>query len=101
MPSNRRLELTAEAEADIREIIQYTGETWGPDQRDIYARILDAAMQRLIAFPLSGKTRTDISRGLRSQTAGKHKVFYRVTEETISIRRVIHARRDVTEDDVP
>jgi plasmid stabilization system protein ParE len=58
-------------------------------------------MQRLIAFPLSGKPRTDIARGLRSQTAGKHKVFYGVTEETISIRRVIHARRDVAEDDIP
>ncbi len=94
MTSNRRLEVTEEAESDIREIIQYGSETWGPERAHDYADRLDTAMRRLITYPSLGRTRDDMASGLRAHPTGEHVIYYRVDEQTVTITRVLHRRID-------
>ena len=56
MTSSRRVELTRLAERDIRDILQYTLETWNEQQRDIYAEALTEGIQRIADFPDIGRT---------------------------------------------
>ena|SRR5688500_6961573 len=99
MPSSRRLEFTREAEADIREILQYTRDAWGEAQRRKYAATLDASFNLLALFPFIGTRRDELSPGLRRHPVGEHVVYYRVSDDAVVIRRVFHGRRDVRSTD--
>jgi toxin ParE1/3/4 len=42
-----------------------------------------------------GRTRDDLSPGLRSYPVGDHIVFYRVTATELIVRRIVHGRREL------
>lgn len=92
---NRYLEVLPEAEDDIRNILIYTGQQWGTHQLDDYQLKLDAAMQLLVDFPDRGKSRGEISRGLRSLALDSHLIFYRVIGDAIYVLRVVHKKMDI------
>ena len=94
MRSNRRLDLTAEAEDDLRSLLAYSLATWGEEQRDVYAERLSTAMHELLAHPHLGRTRDDVSPGLRGRLAGHHGIYYRVDERALIIIRLLHAKLD-------
>jgi toxin ParE1/3/4 len=94
MPSSRRVRFTAEAEADLREILQYTRETWGERRRRDDARLLDAALWRLADFPALGRSRDEVAAGIRSHAVGQHVVLYRAGDESIVVERIIRRARD-------
>lgn len=95
MPSSRKLRFTTEAEADLRDILQFTGERWGARRRQAYAATLDAALLRLATFPGLGKQREELGPDLRGHPVGQHTVFYRVTDDALVVERIIHRARDV------
>lgn len=51
----------------------------------------------LAANPKLGKLRDDIHAGLRMHLAGKHLIFYFVTDYGIDVVRVLHERMDITQ----
>ena len=55
MRSNRRLDITEDAEDDLRSILEYTLATWGERQRDVYAERLNSALDELLRYPYSGR----------------------------------------------
>lgn len=79
----------------MREILQYTAETWGDETSDAYAASLLEATQRLTEFPAVGRAREDIRPGLRTFPVRQHLILYRVHSDTVRILRVLHARRDL------
>lgn len=94
MRSSRRLELTEEADADLRSLLEYTLANWGGEQRDHYAERIMGAIRELLSHPQLGSVRDDISPGLRNRRAGQHVIFYRVFEQSIRVIRILHVKTD-------
>jgi len=79
--SVRRLALviSPDARQDIRSLLMYSQQQWGREQRRTYKSNLDRAMKQLI----------------RSRTVvGAHIVYYRVTDRSVIIVRVLHGKMD-------
>ncbi|NJP12479.1 MAG: type II toxin-antitoxin system RelE/ParE family toxin [Leptolyngbyaceae cyanobacterium RU_5_1] len=100
MPHSRPLpiELSPEAQLDFIEILQFTEERFGFEQRDIYADWIDAALQRLAQNPALGKE-THRSGYYRYHIAavgkpGRHYLYYRVFSNALQIARIMHDRMD-------
>ena len=49
-----RLDYAARALRDLRFILQYTEDTWGSDQEEVYRQILQNAFERIRTFPEIG-----------------------------------------------
>ena len=66
MPSDQNpdngyvLDLSREAEDDLRDILQHTCEKWGAKQVPIYKAILDKALSSIVVNPNIGHKRSDL-----------------------------------------
>lgn len=88
------IRLTPRAEADLDEIWNYTADSWGIEQAELYIRDLWLAMEFVAADPRRGKASDDVRPGYRRYRAGSHLIFYRVAGEDIEVVRVLHQRMD-------
>jgi toxin ParE1/3/4 len=59
---------------------------------------LYAAFSMLSEQPKAGRKRPELGTGLRSFPVAGYSIFYRYSETTLSIVRILHAARDVTPD---
>jgi toxin ParE1/3/4 len=91
----RRLVFATAALADLDDIARFTETQWGKGQKDKYLARLNAAMKRLRRNPEQGRKRSDIDATLRSLTAERHVIFYRIFPDECRIVRIIHDRMDV------
>jgi toxin ParE1/3/4 len=87
------------AVADLQSISQYTLETWGLAQAELYLRELEEIIVQLAANPRLGRTCDDIRKGYRRMEHGRHVIFYRVRRSLesrqtnlVEIIRILHAR---------
>jgi toxin ParE1/3/4 len=89
--SARRSEvvLTPAARRDLRDILLDTIERWGLEQ-DAYGDELTRAFTALSFHPRISASRDDIAPGLRAYRVQQHTVWYRVTEDTVRVIRILH-----------
>ena len=87
--------LTPEAKSDITDILNYTIETWGLEQAEMYADKLYKGFQLLLENPLLGRQRDDIIPGYRIWRIEKHLAIYRPAQRQVSVIRVLHVNRDI------
>jgi toxin ParE1/3/4 len=88
-----RLELAAQAEHDIEDILVYTLVTWGERQMHDYSDLLDNCLATIQANPNIGHTH-DLD-SYKCLQAGSHLIFYRIEKTTVFVVRVLHCRMDV------
>lgn len=93
MTSNIELRFTLRAEANIRDILQYTVKTWGTDQREAYRRTLENAFQHIRAFPEIGRVVEDGDPTIREFHLEHHTIVYRRDTAAVVILRVVNPRR--------
>lgn len=107
--SGRRwtVRLSAAAEADYREILRWTVNTFGVAQAKVYAETLASALQALTAGPtiVSSKERDDIGENIwtlhvaRNGRKGRHFVMFRVKssqgQDVIDVLRLLHDSMDL------
>ena len=95
--SARRLRpvLTRDARTDLSDILVYTEQQWGRQQRIAYRALIQNAIRELARFPLLGHTRDELSPGLRSQPVGSHVIYYWVDDEALNVAHILHSRRDI------
>jgi toxin ParE1/3/4 len=102
--------LTAVARADIKDILRWTGQRFGPAQRRRYSRLIETAAAIVGDDPLrpGSRERREFGRGLRSfpiglagghLAAAAHVLYYRAQRQDghdagILILRVLHERMD-------
>ncbi|MGH2530689.1 MAG: type II toxin-antitoxin system RelE/ParE family toxin [Thermomicrobiales bacterium] len=98
MPSSRRLRLTQEARDDLRDLLQYTLETWGRKQRDSYRALVLRTLRDLATFPGLGRKRAELGADLRSFPVGQHVVIYWLNDEELIVTRIMHSRMDIDDD---
>lgn len=89
-----QLRLTPLAESDLEDIWLYTFEHWSIEQANRYHRDLVATMEALARGEKTGRVCT-VREGYLQYAAGSHIVFYRETETTLDVTRVLHQRMDV------
>lgn len=100
-----RLRVSRLAQADLASILRTSLENWGDRGRARYAALLAAAMERATTDPRGPMTkdRTDLAPGIRSfhirhlrrehgVGAPVHVLYYRATDASIEIVRVLHER---------
>ena len=90
MPAKPAYTLRLRAQGDLESIWQYSFETWGMAQADLYLRSLVARFEWLAENPLLGKPRDDIKSGYRYFPEGQHLVFYKMAKQQIDIIGVVH-----------
>lgn len=88
------LHLSRAAERDLDSIWEYSARQWGYGQAEALIRRLDAAFDRLSAFPLSGQVADELRQGYRMLTVSNYRVFYRLVETEIEIVRVLHGHME-------
>ena len=88
------LELSEEAEDDIRDIQQYTFDTYGEQQVFIYKTKLDDALKTILHNPRLGHKRSDIPSEYDAYLAGEHIIVFRVEKKIIYVVRVLHGHMD-------
>lgn len=89
------LRIADAAQADLRDIKQYTEQTWGAGQARRYLDEFQARFDLLRERSRLGRPRDDLGTGLRSLPSGGHMIFYRDMDGRIEIVRVLHASMDV------
>lgn len=83
-----------QAQEDLINIWLYTLKEWGIVQADYYLDELDDALHQLKTSPRLGVTRDDVRPGYHSLSIKKHIAYYRLSQQTIEVIRVLHGRMD-------
>lgn len=89
-----RLILSEAADADIDGISEYTIKTWGEAQADIYVGGLIEALDGIAANPTIGHRAEETPKRYRRLRYGSHLIYFKVTDTTVLIVRVLHAQMD-------
>ena len=90
MPRVTRRPLAA---ADILDIWDYIAED-SLAAADRWVDQLDAKFRLIATQPLMGRTRDDLSPGLRSFPCARYVIFYQALDDGIDVVRVLHSARD-------
>lgn len=91
----KRLDVSPNAEADLRGIWIYTFQTWGEAQADRYLNDLDTRMTGLTTGRTTSRAAEEVGPGLRRALVGRPVVFFREDAAAVTVVRVLHQRMDV------
>jgi toxin ParE1/3/4 len=88
--------LTKKAVQDLKQIWNYTFDTWSEYQADKYYKELLNHCSKIAKDPILGKQYEFLIKGLKGSKVNKHIIFYRqITEEEIEVERILHERMDL------
>jgi len=90
----RQLQLTPLAELDLEDIWRYTAERWSPGQADHYHHDLIETMEALARGDKVGR-RCVVRDGYSRYAVNSHVVFYRESDYTLDVIRILHQRMDI------
>ena len=91
---SRQYRLSPLAEADLEDIWLYTFKHWSLEQADRYHHDLIDAIEALARGVKTGR-RTDVREGYFKYPVGQHFVFFRLSETTLDVIRILHQRMDI------
>lgn len=86
--------LRPQAEADILEIWEYIAED-SVVEADRWVDKLDEKFALWATQPMMGRTRDELSPGIRSLIFGRYVVFFEPLPNGIDVVRVLHGSRDI------
>jgi len=87
---------TKKASEDLAKIWNYTVDTWSENQADHYFQMLLDSCKDISDGRVYGKQYDGIYPGLLGIKAGKHIIFYRITnQDVVEIVRILHERMDL------
>lgn len=93
-----RIERSAQADADLKEIWQYLAAESEVAADRVAAGIVHRWRQ-LALNPYSGPRRDDISPGLHHLVYGPYLILYRVLDNHVEIVRIVHGSRQLRNDE--
>lgn len=94
MAGERQYRLSPRAQADLEEIWLYTFKQWSLEQADRYHRDLIATIEALASGTKAGGP-VDVRAGYFKYLVGRHVVFFRQSDMTLDVIRVLHQQMDV------
>ena len=93
MSDKRIYRLSPLAETDLEDIWLYTFRTWSLEQADSYHAGFIAAFEGLAAGRKTGRP-VDVRDSYLKYAVGSHLVFYRLTNTSVDVMRVLHQKMD-------
>jgi len=90
-----RLSIAQAACADIDEIWVHAATEWSIEAANRLRESIGKQFSLLHRNPFAGRSRDELSSGLRSLPSGKYLIFYRVESDAVRVIRVIHGMRDL------
>lgn len=90
-----RLLWSPASETDLLELWGYLATHASGVVADEQVRKVERACRVLSEWPHSGRPRDALIPGMRSVAVAPYVVFYRVSDNTIEVVRVLHGRRDI------
>ena len=90
----KKVLLRPKAEADIDAIWNYTSKRWGRTQANHYVGEIRKAISAVADQTRSSRSADDIRKDYRKTLVGQHTVFFRDTNGTVEVIRVLHQRMD-------
>ncbi|MEM1221242.1 MAG: type II toxin-antitoxin system RelE/ParE family toxin [Verrucomicrobiota bacterium] len=88
--------LRPRAKEDLTDIADYTFDTWGADQEELYLRMLQRSLESLSKNPTLGRPIDEVIPGLRRLLAGQHIILYFASDKLVDIARILHHSMDIT-----
>lgn len=94
-----RLDVTAQAEADIDNILTYLEREAGRATAAAYAERFAQAIERILAFPGHGPRRPALGPDTRIAVVYPYLLIYDFVEpaDAATLLRVLHGKREITE----
>ena len=87
--------ISKKAVADLEEIWLYTVEKWSVAQADRYYNLIFDEINFICKNSNSGKSMEHVRKGYRASKVKSHLIFYRVSNNTIEMIRILHERMDI------
>lgn len=91
----RSYRITPLASKDIEAIADYLARESSLASSESFLKTLNKTLKRLANFPELGRKRDELSSGVRSLPCKSYLIFYRLSERTIEILRVISGYQDL------
>lgn len=93
-----RLVVTADAEADINDILDYLAEQAGASVAFAYGRKFRSSIDRLIEFPGIGVRRPALGANIRIVIVPPYILIYDYVnaDDVLTLLRVVHGKRAIT-----
>lgn len=92
---DRRVIWAPRARRDLLDVWRYYARVASPEIADRLLRDIHQTGNRLSEQALMWRARDDVVPGLRSVVVHPYVLFYRVSETTVEIVRVLHGRRNL------
>lgn len=89
------LVISNKAISDLEEIWLYTFQKWSEEQADRYYTLIFDEVNYICKNSGAGKSMEHIRKGYRASKVKSHLIFYRVSNETIEVIRILHEKMDI------
>src|SRR5687768_8697318 len=87
--------ISKKAVSDLEEIWLYTVEKWSVGQADRYYSLIFDEINYICKNSDSGKAMEHVRKGYRASKVKSHLIFYKISNDTIEIVRILHERMDI------
>jgi toxin ParE1/3/4 len=88
------IQLSAEAQVDLRDVWEYSRSNWGLPQADLYPDQILLRIAWLPSNPGLWRPRPELGKGLHCYPEQRHVIFFRKTGHALLIARVMHQAMD-------
>jgi toxin ParE1/3/4 len=83
------------ANQDLEMIADYLGANYGLETSEKFINGITSRCKYIAQFPSIGRSRNELSPGLRSLSYEQYIIFYKIAEETLEIVRVASGYQDL------
>lgn len=87
--------ISKKAVSDLEEIWLYTVEKWSTGQADRYYNLIFDEINYICKNSDAGKSMEHVRKGYRASKVKSHLIFYKISNDTIEIVRILHERMDI------
>lgn len=87
--------ISKKAISDLEEIWLYTFEKWSSQQADRYYKLIFDEINYICKNNAAGKSMEHVRKGHRASKVKSHLIFYKLSNETIEVIRILHERMDI------
>jgi len=97
-----RLVVSADADADTGEILDYLAREAGQMIAEVYGRRFQTTLERITDMPESGAPRQSLGPEARVVVVYPYILIYDYakTDDTVTLLRILHGRRNIAGDDL-
>ena len=92
--AERKVRISREAAQDLDDIWDYTAQVWSPAQAETYITGIRRTIRTIGDMPEIGRVRPEITPQVRTHPSAEHLIVYQFDDDTVTILRVLHKRRN-------